>query len=70
MNLPVVIDRMDDCLAMYQRSTLGEEAFGEIKMLTRLEHTNPSIGTDKMNDYQAMYHEISCAQCISFVRTP
>ena len=43
-----------------QRSTLGEEAFGAIKTLRRFAHTNPSFGTDKMNDYQAMYHEISC----------
>ncbi len=50
-----------------QRSTLREEAFGAIKTLTRLAHTNPSFGTDKMNVYQAMYHEISSAQCISLV---
>jgi hypothetical protein len=42
--------------------TLGEEEFGEIETLTRLAHTNPSFGTDRMDDYQAMYHEISGEQ--------
>jgi hypothetical protein len=52
-----------------QRSILREEAFGAIKTLTRLAHTNPSVVIDRMNDYQAMYHEIFNAQRISFVRT-
>ncbi len=52
-----------------QRSILGEEAFGLIKMLTRLKHTNPSVSIDTMDDYQAMHHEISDVQCISFVCT-
>ncbi len=30
---------------------------------------NPSAGIDRMDDYQAMHHEISDAQCISFVCT-
>jgi hypothetical protein len=38
-------------------------------MLTRLAHTDPSVAIDRMNDFQAMYHEISDAQCISFVST-
>jgi hypothetical protein len=33
-----------------KRSILSEEAFGAIKTLTRLEHTNPSIGIDRMDD--------------------
>ena len=40
-----------------------------IKTLTRLKRTNPSIGIDRMDDYQATHHEISDAQCISFVCT-
>jgi hypothetical protein len=52
-----------------QRSTLEEEGFGAIKTLTRLAHTNPSVAIDRMDDYQAMYHEISDAQCLSFVCT-
>ncbi len=51
------------------RSILGEEAFGLIKTVTRLERTNPSVDIDRMDDYQAMHHEISDAQCISFVCT-
>jgi hypothetical protein len=35
-----------------------------IKTLTRLERTNPSVVIDRMNDYQAMHHEISDAQCM------
>ena len=50
-----------------QRSILGEKAFGLIKTLTRLEHTNPSVSIDRMDDYPAMHHEISDAQGISFV---
>ncbi len=38
-----------------------------IKAVTRLERTNPSVAIDRMDDYQAMHHEISDAQCISFV---
>ncbi len=52
-----------------QRSILREETFGAIKTLTRLAQTNPSVAIDRMNDYQAMYHEIFDAQRISFVRT-
>ncbi len=52
-----------------QRSTLGEEAFGAIKTLTRLAHTIFSVDIDRMDDYQAMYHEISNTQCLSFVHT-
>jgi hypothetical protein len=47
---------------------LSEEAFGVIKTLTRLAHTNPSVSIDRMNDYQVVHHEISDTQCISFVR--
>jgi hypothetical protein len=50
-------------------SILGEEAFGLIKTVTRLERTNPSVGIDRMDDYQAIHHEISDAQGISFVCT-
>jgi hypothetical protein len=52
-----------------QRSIFREEAFGVIKTLTRLVHTDPSIDIDRMNDYQAMYHKKSDVQCISFVHT-
>ncbi len=52
-----------------QMSILREEAFGAIKTLTRLAHTDPSVVIDRMNDYQAMYHEIFDAQHISFVST-
>ena len=52
-----------------QKSTLGEEAFGLIKTVTRLKRTNPSVGIDRMDDYQAIHHEISDAQGISFVCT-
>ncbi len=52
-----------------KRSILGEEAFGLIKTVTRLERTNPSVGIDRMDNYQAMHHEVSDAQCISFVCT-
>jgi hypothetical protein len=50
-----------------QRLILREEAFGVIKTLTRLAHTNPSVAIDRMNDYQTMYHERFDAQLISFV---
>jgi len=39
-------------------SILGEEAFGLIKTVTRLERTNPSVVIDRMDDYQATHHEI------------
>ncbi len=34
-----------------------EEVFGAKKTLTRLDHTNPSVGIDKMDDYQATYNK-------------
>jgi hypothetical protein len=34
---------------------LGEEEYGAIKTLKRLEHTNSSAGINGMNDYQATY---------------
>jgi hypothetical protein len=37
-----------------KRSILGEEAPGAIKTLKRLEHTNPSVRMDRMNDYPAI----------------
>ncbi len=52
-----------------QRSTLGEEAFGSIKTLTKLAHASSSVDIDRMDDYPAMYHEISDTQCLSFVHT-
>ncbi len=42
-------------------SILGEEAFGLIKTVTRLESTNPSVVIDRMDDYQAIYHKTSDA---------
>ncbi len=36
-------------------SILREGGFGAIKTLKRLDHTNPSVGMDGMNDYQATY---------------
>ncbi len=36
---------------------MREEEFGAIKTLKRLEHTNPSVGIDGMNDYQATYNK-------------
>ena len=48
---------------------LGEEAFGLIKTVTRLERTNPSVVIDRMDDYQAIHHKISNEQGISFVCT-
>ncbi len=50
-------------------SILGEEAFGAIKTLKRLVYTNPSVVIDRIVDYQVVYHEISNAQCISFIST-
>ena len=38
-------------------SILREEASGAIKMLKRLERTNPSVDIDGMNDYQATYNK-------------
>jgi hypothetical protein len=52
-----------------QRSILGEDAFGLIKTLTRLAHMNSSVDIDRMDDYQAMYHENSDIKCLSFVHT-
>ena len=36
---------------------MREEEFGAIKTLKRLNHTNPSVGIDGMNDYQATYNK-------------
>jgi hypothetical protein len=36
----------------------------------RLAHTDSSVVIDRIDDYQAMYHEISDVQCISLVHTP
>ena len=38
-------------------SILREEASGAIKTVTRLERTNPSVGINGMNDYQATYNK-------------
>ena len=66
------MDRMDDYQAIYHKtsdapsqyplsmskaSILREEEFGAIKTLKRLDHTNPSVGIDGMNDYQATYNK-------------
>ncbi len=51
------------------KSTLGEEAFGAIKTLTRLAHTNSSVDIDRMDDYPAMHHQISDTQLLFFVHT-
>ena len=40
-----------------KRSILSEEASGAIKTLKRLEHTNPSVRMDRMDDYLAVYHK-------------
>ena len=50
-----------------KRSILREEVFGAIKMLKRLEHTNPSVRINRMDDYLAIYHKTSDGQLISFV---
>ncbi len=50
-----------------KRSILREEASGAIKTLKRLEHTKPSVGIDRMDDYISIYHKTSDAQLISFV---
>ncbi len=44
-----------------KRSILSEEASGAIKTLKRLEHTNPSVRIDRMDDYLAVYHKTSDA---------
>ena len=44
-----------------KRSILSEEASGAIKTLKRLEHTNPSVRMDRMDDYLAIYHKTSDA---------
>jgi hypothetical protein len=36
---------------------LQEEEFREIKTLKRLDHTNPSVGINGMNYYQATYNK-------------
>ena len=38
-------------------SILREGVSGAIKTLKRLERTNPSVGIDGMNDYQATYNK-------------
>ncbi len=50
-----------------KKSVLRDKAFGAIKMLKRLKHTNPSVRSDRMDDCLEMYHKISDAQPISFV---
>ncbi len=42
-----------------RRSILSEEAFRAIKMLKRLEGTNPSVRIDRMDDYLAISHKTS-----------
>ena len=36
---------------------MREEELGAIKTLKRLDHTNPSVDIDGMNDYQATYNK-------------
>ena len=36
---------------------LREEEIGAIKTLKRLDHMNPSVGINGMNDYQATYNK-------------
>jgi hypothetical protein len=36
---------------------LREEVFGARKTLKRLDHMNPSVGIDSMDDYQAIYNK-------------
>ena len=40
---------------------MREEEFGAIKTLKRLDHTNPSVGIDGVNDYQleATYNKMA-----------
>ena len=40
---------------------LSEEAFGVMKTLRRPKRTNLSVGIDRMDDYQAIYHKTSDA---------
>ena len=42
-----------------KRSVLMEEASGAIKTLKRLKHTNPLVRMNRMDDYQAIYHNTS-----------
>ena len=44
-----------------KRSILSEEASGPIKTLKRLEHTNPAVRMDRMDDSLAVYHKTSDA---------
>ncbi len=37
---------------------MREEEFGAIKTLKRLDHTNPSVVINGMNDYQATYNKM------------
>ncbi len=39
------------------RSILREEEFGVVTTLKRLDHKNPSVGIDGMNDYQANFNK-------------
>jgi hypothetical protein len=39
------------------RLMLREGGFGAIKTLKRLDHTNPSVVIEGMNDYQATYNK-------------
>ncbi len=36
---------------------MREEEFGAIKTLKRLDHTNPSVDIDGMDDYQTTYNK-------------
>jgi hypothetical protein len=45
-----------------KRSIVGEEEFGGIKTLERLERTNPSVRIDRMDDCAAIYHKTSDAR--------
>jgi hypothetical protein len=47
------------------RSILREEVFGARKTLKRLDHMNPSVGIDRMKDYQAIYNKM--LQNLSFL---
>ncbi len=52
---------LSDCLSMSEAQVevdLREEEFGVIKTLKRLDHTNPSVDIDGMNDYKATYNLI------------
>jgi hypothetical protein len=35
----------------------GRKSLRARKTLKRLDHTNPSVGIDRMNDYQATYNK-------------